>query len=251
MGTGADRPFSSVGPGVFGVMKSAKFYVFGHRGACGSEPENTVRSVRRALEMGADGIEVDVYLLHGRLMVMHDNTLDRTTNGRGRLVEKSFAELRALDAGMGEKIPVLEEILNVLQPGVLLNIELKGPNTAAPVVDFIEETALRGTWRHEDFLISSFDHSSLREVKSRQAGILLGALFEDANACIVTRAVDLGAWSVHIHRRLVSGSLVMEAHRRGLKVFVYTINEVAEMRMLRDLGVDGIFTDYPDLAVGI
>ena len=232
-------------------MKSARFYVFGHRGACGSEPENTVRSVRRALEMGANGIEVDVYLLHGRLMVMHDDTLDRTTNGRGRLVEKTFAELRALDAGMGEKIPMLEEILDVLRPGVLLNIELKGPNTAAPVVDFIKERVLQGASHHEDFLISSFDHSSLRAVKSRQAWVLLGALFEDAHACIVTRAVELGAWSVHIHRRLVSDSLVMEAHRMGLKVFVYTINEVADMRMLRDLGVDGIFTDYPDLAVGI
>ena len=232
-------------------MKSARFYVFGHRGASGSEPENTVRSVRRALEMGADGIEVDVYRIGDRLMIIHDDTLERTTNGRGSLFDKSFDELRALDAGMGERIPVLEEILDVLRPGVLLNIELKGPNTAMPVVDFIEGKVRQGFWCQEDFLVSSFDHLSLSEVKLRQPWIRLGALFEKAHSSLVARAVDLGAWSLHIHRRLVSEALVREVHGSGLQIFVYTVNDAPDIRRLRDLGVDGIFTDYPDRAARI
>lgn len=232
-------------------MIAARFYIFGHRGACGSEPENTVRSVRRALEMGANGIEVDVYRIDGRLMVIHDDTLERTTNGRGSVFGKSFEEMRALDAGMGEKIPVLEEILEVLQPGVLLNIELKGPDTAMPVADFIEEKVGQGHWCQEDFVVSSFDHPGLRKVKSRLPGIRLGALFEKADSSLVARAVDLGAWSLHIHRRLVSDAIVAEAHGKGLKVFVYTVNDAPDIRMLRDLGVDGVFTDYPDRAAGI
>ena len=95
-------------------MRAQKLFCFGHRGACGHEPENTVRSVRRALELGADGVEVDVYFVDGQLVVIHDDTLDRTTNGRGRVDKKSFAELRALDAGRGEKIPTLAEIFEAV-----------------------------------------------------------------------------------------------------------------------------------------
>lgn len=103
---------------------------FGHRGACGHEPENTLRSVRRALELGADGIEVDVHLADGRLVVIHDDTLNRTTNGTGPVAEKSFACLRSLNAGQGERIPTLEEVFDTVNRRAIVNIELKGLGTA-------------------------------------------------------------------------------------------------------------------------
>src|SRR5579884_3789243 len=96
------------------VQSKQNFLCIGHRGARGHEPENTVRSVRRALELGADGIEIDVYFVDGELIVIHDPTLDRTTNGRGRIVRKTFAQLRSLDAGKGERIPTLREIFETV-----------------------------------------------------------------------------------------------------------------------------------------
>ncbi len=106
----------------------------GHRGAAGLEPENTLRSVRRALEVGADGIEIDVHCLDGELVVIHDHSLNRTTNGAGALRHHTLAEARQLDAGKGERIPFLREVLDLVDRRALVNIELKGARTAAPQV---------------------------------------------------------------------------------------------------------------------
>jgi len=115
------------------TMTNQRLFCFGHRGARGHEPENTLRSVRKALELGADGIEVDVYFVDGRLMVIHDDTLNRTTNGKGPVAGRTFAELRALDAGKGERIPTLAEVFDAVNHRAVINMELKGPGTAAPV----------------------------------------------------------------------------------------------------------------------
>ena len=227
-------------------MKTGKLFCFGHRGARGHEPENTVRSVRRALELGAEGVEVDVYCVEGRLVVIHDDTLNRTTNGTGRVMEQTFARLRALDAGRGEMIPTLEEIFEAVNRRALINVELKGPRPAAPVAALIEDCVRRHGWRYEDFLVSSFDHSQLQETKMLRPEIRLGALFEKRLPDMAARAERLGAWSLHVSRKLVTPELVADAHQRGLKVFVFTVNEPGEMARLNALGVDGIFTDYPD-----
>src|SRR5260370_42289602 len=131
-----------------------KLFSFGHRGASGHEPENTVRSVRRALELGADGIEVDVYFADGQLVGIHDDTLERTTNGHGRVMEKSFAYLRSLDTGLGEKIPTLAEIFDAVNRRAVVNVELKGPRTAAPVSVLIEESVNRRGSSYDAFLVS-------------------------------------------------------------------------------------------------
>src|SRR5260370_42354889 len=153
-----------------------KLFSFGHRGASGHEPENTVRSVRRALELGADGIEVDVYFADGQLVGIHDDTLERTTNGHGRVMQKSFAYLRSLDAGLGEKIHTLPEIFDAVNRRAVINVELKGPHTAAPVVALITGYVNRHGWRFDDFLVSSFDHAQLREAKQLCPEIRIGAL---------------------------------------------------------------------------
>lgn len=230
-------------------MKTGKLFCFGHRGARGYEPENTARSVRRALALGADGVEVDVYFVDGRLMVIHDDTLDRTTNGHGPVEDKTFAELRSLDAGQGEQIPVLEEIFEVVDRRTLVNVELKGPRTAAPVAALIEDYVRCRGWVHTDFLVSSFDQIQLQEFRALQPKVRLGALFEKGGPDLAARTVQLGAWSLHLSRRLVTPELVANAHQRGLKVFVFTVNEVKALARLRALGVDGVFTDYPDRVV--
>ncbi|MEN8142989.1 MAG: glycerophosphodiester phosphodiesterase family protein, partial [Thermodesulfobacteriota bacterium] len=114
-----------------------KLLVIAHRGAMGYEPENTLASFRKALDLGADAIELDVYSLNDHLVIFHDDSLERTTNGQGFLLEQDFTRLRSLDAGNGEQIPTLSEVFVLIKGRVPLNIELKGPGTAGPVVEFI------------------------------------------------------------------------------------------------------------------
>ena len=120
------------------------FLCIGHRGAKGLEPENTLRSVRKALDLGVDGVEIDVYLAGGQLVVIHDETLERTTNGRGLVEEQSFDYLRSLDAGMGEKIPTLREVFDTVNRRAFINVELKGSGTAEPVFALVGEYLDRG-----------------------------------------------------------------------------------------------------------
>src|SRR4051812_8026661 len=134
----------------------------GHRGACGHEPENTLRSIRRALELGAQGIEVDVHFVGGEIIVIHDAKLDRTTNGKGYVARKSFAYLRSLDAGKGERIPTLREVFETVGRHAFINIELKGRRTAEPVARLIAEFVASRGRQYKDFLVSSFNRRELR-----------------------------------------------------------------------------------------
>lgn len=227
-------------------MTAQKIFCFGHRGAGGHEPENTVRSVRRALELGADGVEVDVQLADGQLLVIHDDTLERTTNGHGRVAAKSFAYLRSLDAGQGERMPTLAEIFDAVNRRAIVNAELKGPHTAAPVAALIAEYVNERGWRYEDFLVSAFNHAQLREVKRLRPEIRTGALIEKAPHNLAKLADELEAWSLHAGKRLVTKKLVAEAHRCGLKLFVFTVNEPKDIARMKTLGVDGVFTDFPE-----
>ena len=227
-------------------MTSQKLFCFGHRGACGCEPENTVRSVRRALDLGADGVEVDVYLAGGELVVIHDETLERTTNGRGRVMEKSFAYLRSLDAGLGERIPTLAEIFGAVNRRGVINIELKGPGTAAPVAALVAEQVNRGGWSYDNFLVSSFDPAQLHETLQLRPEIRLGALTEKPPRGLAQFAQELGAWSLHVSKRCVTPALVADTHQRGIKLFAFTVNQPAEIVRMKRLGVDGVFSDFPE-----
>ena len=227
-------------------MSQTGLFCFGHRGARGHAPENTLRSVRQALDLGADGIEVDVHWADGRLMVIHDDTLERTTDGFGLVAEKSFAYLRSLDAGEGEHIPTLAEIFDAVHRRAIINVELKGAGTAEPVVHIIEHYVGKQGWRYEDFLVSSFDLAQIRAVKSLQPAIRTGALINKVPPDQAEFAARLGAWSLHPSKRCVTSGLVADAHQRGLKIFVYTVNRPAEIALMNQLGVDGVFTDYPE-----
>ena len=230
-------------------MTPRKLFCFGHRGACGHEPENTVRSVLRAVELGADGVEMDVYFADGQLVVIHDDTLERTTNGHGRVMEKTFAYLRSLDAGLGERIPTLVEIFDAVNRRAVVNVELKGPHTAAPVTALIAEYVNQRGWSYDDFLVSSFDHAQLHEVKQLLPEIRLGALIERTPRGLAQFAEALGAWSLHAGKRCVTPKLVADVRRRGLKLFAFTINRPEEISRMQMLGVDGVFSDFPERVV--
>lgn len=128
----------------------------GHRGAAGHEPENTLRSFRRAMELGADMVELDVHLCgSGELVVIHDETVDRTTDGTGEVAKMTLDEMRALDAGKGERIPTLQEVIDLATGRMDINIELKGLGTAGPALEHIEDAVDNG-WEISGFHASSF-----------------------------------------------------------------------------------------------
>jgi glycerophosphoryl diester phosphodiesterase len=225
------------------TLENRPILCIGHRGAAGHEPENTLRSVRRALEMGANGVEVDVHLVEGELVVIHDYSLNRTTNGRGLVRRRTLAEIRALDAGKGERVPRLREVIEAVDRRALVNIELKGPGTAAPVIGLLRGFTRRG-WAAGDFLISSFRRPELRAACG--AGFPLGVLFGRSARLFRRIARALDAWSVNVPLDRVNPGLVSRVHAEGRRILVYTVNERAEMERMRQLGVDGFFTDYPD-----
>jgi glycerophosphoryl diester phosphodiesterase len=223
---------------------AADFLVVGHRGAAGHEPENTLRSIRRALELNADGIEIDVRLVDGELVVFHDKRLERTTNGRGLLVRRTFAQIRQLDAGLGERIPTLREVLETVNKRAFVNIELKGYRTAGPVCALIAEFMSQRGWDAEHFLVSSFLRRELRSITN--PAIRIGLLFTRPSRLYHIGARQVRAWSVHPAVRFTSRRFVENAHRRGWKVLPYTANTPAQIARIKATGADGVFTDYPE-----
>lgn len=211
----------------------------------GHEPENTLSSIRKALVLGAPYVEVDVHYVDGQLVVFHNNRLERTTNGVGYLSEQSFEYLRSLDAGDGQRIPTLEEVCEVIDSQACLNIELRGPNTAAPVSELISNRIKSG-WDKEAILVSSFNHRELLEMKRLNQDIKLGALIHGLLVDDAKFAEDLGAFSVHPSLDCVDQQFVDDAHTRGLQVYVYTVNHPEDMDKMHKLGVDGVFTDFPE-----
>lgn len=226
-------------------MSQPDFLCIGHRGAMGHAPENTLASVQEALTLGATFLEVDVYAIDGRLIVFHDDRLERTTNGNGYLCDQSFEYLRSLDAGSGEQIPTLDEVCNLINQRAGLNIELKGPDTAAPVAAFISGLIGKG-WPLPSILVSSFNHRQLAELHRLNPEIRLGALTASLPVDNARFAESLGAFSVHPSLEFIDQEFVSDAHARGLKVYAYTVNHPDDITKMRDFGVDGVFTNYPE-----
>ncbi|HEX8227222.1 MAG TPA: glycerophosphodiester phosphodiesterase family protein [Candidatus Saccharimonadales bacterium] len=228
------------------VIDEADMTIIGHRGASGYEPENTLASFKKALDLGVDMIELDVYVIEtGELVVIHDDKVDRTTNGTGYVESFTLSQLRTLDAGRGQKVPMLREVLDLINKRVPVNIELKGEGTAQPVAATIREYIEKG-WKPSQFRVLSFDHIELKRFIARMPGIRAGASYEGVLDGFAEDASKLGASMTVVESDFVLPESVKEAHDKGLEVLVYTVNTRAEARRLRKLNVDGIFSDYPD-----
>src|SRR3989338_2222137 len=228
----------------------------GHRGAAGYEPENTLSSFQKAIELGTDMVELDVRLCKsGELVVIHDDKVDRTTNGRGFVRDKTLAELRQLDAGRGQLIPSLDEVLAIVGQKAAVNIELKGAGTALPVAGVLYKL-YRSGWKENRFLVSSFDIDELRQFRNTDSVSRAGLIFDKpisgiwgSKINVFDMALTLKCYSIHPSAKLTTAKLVREAHSNGLKVFVWTVNSVSEAQQLAEMGVDGIFSDFPDRLV--
>lgn len=222
-----------------------EFKVIGHRGTMGLEPENTLRSIRRALDLGVDGIEFDVQNIDGALLIFHDETLDRTTDGKGKLIDHAVDDLRRLDAGKGEKIPLLSEVVDLIGNQAFINIELKGLDTASLVMDLVKLLD-KDRFKKEQFIISSYHYSELYLVHQLDPEIQIGVIADDQPVVALDFADEIDAYSFHPSFSLLDQELVNEAHAAGMKVYVHTVNDLTKIQHAKRLGVDGVFTDYPD-----
>jgi len=219
----------------------------GHRGAMGYAPENTLNSFAKALDLGVDMVELDVYIsIDGELVVIHDDKVDRTTDGKGYVIEKTFSQLRNLDAGNGQKIPTLKEVFDLVDRKAEINIELKGSNTAQSVSVLIEEYVKERGWKYEDFLVSSFNHYELKKFHELIPEIRIGALITGIPVGFAEFAERVNAWSVNLCMEFINKEMVDDAHARGMKVFVWTANDSDDIEKMKLLGVDGIFSNFPD-----
>ncbi len=216
----------------------------GHRGARAYAPENTLDSIEVAIEHGAQWVEVDIRTHSNELIVLHDEHLDRTTNGNGHIEQQTLATLRTLDAGNGQQIPLLQEVISHVNRRVIINIELKDTNCIDRLIMLIEEFVEAG-WQYDDFLISSFFHHQLQQLKQRQPRILIGVLSAGVMLEYAKFAQELNAWSINLCAQSITQALVDDAKERGLKVLVYTVNNQQQFAEFKAMGVDGLFTDYP------
>lgn len=221
--------------------------VIGHRGVCGHEPENTLRSFQKAIDMKLEMIEFDVHCCGtGEVVVIHDFTLEGTTNGKGNVSDISLEELQKLDAGKGEKVPTLKETIAFIDKKIKLNIELKGPNTALKVLELIEWAVNELAYDYSHFLVSSFNHRELMSIKGKNPKVEIGFLYYGIPADLGKSAKENNAYSIHISDEFYSKELVDTAKSMGLKVFVYTINDQELLNKFNHINIDGFFSSYPD-----
>lgn len=227
--------------------------VIAHRGASAHAPENTLAAFQLALEQQADGIELDVHLsADGQLIVIHDDDLARTTNQAGKVGELPLAEIRAADAGEGQKIPTLDEVLTLIQGQMWINIEFKG---FAPYSPDIPEKVLVLVKAHglgEKIIYSSFDPRLLIQTRKLQPDAKVGLLLLPGMAGKLVRWLFeplVKPWSLHPHYSLAQPSFMQRAARKGQAVLCWTVNDAAEIRRLKQLGVWGVITDSPTMAL--
>ena len=220
--------------------------IIAHRGASGDFPENTLLAIEQAILQGADAIEIDVFAVDGELIVIHDHHLARTTNGKGSIYEYNLAQLQQLDAGRGQRIPLLWQVLQLLAPTQLwLNIELKGENTVAPLLSLLKRAERELQFDLSRLLISSFNHHLLAALKQQQPALKLGALTASLPIDYATFARHLNAYSVNCDVSFINQVFVDDAKARDLKVFVYTVDQADDIDRMQQYGVDGIFSNYP------
>ena len=222
-------------------------YVIGHRGAAGHAPENTLKSFHKAVELGADIVELDVHLCAtGEPVVIHDDTVDRTTDGSGKVQDLSLDDLRRLDAGDGERVPALAEVIDEMSGRAALNVELKGLGCMDRVHEVVSDAVREGLVSHDGLLVSSFHLGMLEWMRALSEDVRLGVLVGEAPGKVFEFAQRVGAYSVNPYHKRMSLEFVFMAHSLGLKVYPWTVNKPGDIARAKAMGVDGVISDYPE-----
>jgi glycerophosphoryl diester phosphodiesterase len=213
----------------------------GHRGAAGHAPENTLAAIRKGIALGVDFVEIDVRrTADGVLVVLHDGTVNRTTNGKGRVDRLSLQEVKKFNAGSGEHIPTLDEVLRVARGEAGLMLELKVKGVAPQTVEVVREAGFR-----DPVIYASFLHDELKHVRTVDPGASLMVLFGSLSRISVPRAMKYGPY-VGLRHDKATRPLVDAFHRADLLVFVYTADAPSDIQHALSLDVDGIISNFPE-----
>jgi glycerophosphoryl diester phosphodiesterase len=226
------------GAGMMGVYK-----IVAHRGASAYEPENTIRAIRRAIEFGADMVEVDAHSTRdGHLVVIHDAEVDHTTNGKGKVRDSSLQAIRKLNAGKGEKVPTLHEVLRVAKDEIGVMIEVKAIGIEKPILELIRNEEML-----EQVIITSFMSDVVGNIKKLEPRIRTGQIFSWKIPNIVKKAIELKATIMVPAFELVNREMVQELHGISIPIYAWTVDDPYVAKRLIEIGVDGIITNKPDL----
>ena len=216
----------------------------GHRGAKGHIAENTLASIKKAIDLGADGVEVDVFkCLTGEIVVFHDKSLDKLTNGIGLIEEKTLEELkklRVLDSQ--EQIPTLLEVIKSIDEDVFLNIELKGRNTAEGSLDLVKKHITKS----DNILFSSFNWDELKDLRKLDSEIKIALITREDPLLAINPALSLNAIAINPSYKSLNKNNTSEIYKAGLKIYTWTVNDTVQISEMINLGVHGIITDFPE-----
>lgn len=216
-----------------------------HRGGQRGGPENSLAAIADAVQLGVDAIEIDLWAIDGQLLVAHDRRLGRTIAGTGRFDLLNKSQLTELELANGEAIPTLAQVVALLTPEIELNIEIKGAATAAPLCRWLQ-AHFAGGGRPQQFILSSFDHPQLMQCKNDVPEVRRGVLVEGVPLDVAALCAQLGAYCFNPSINFVSYELIAAAKKYGAKTFVYTVNHPDDWQLMKDWGVDGVFTDVPE-----
>lgn len=226
---------------------SKKVLRIGHRGAKGLIAENTLESIKIALAFNVDGIEFDVHLCaSGELVVFHDFTLDRVTNGSGEVSKHTLKELKQLKVEGAFEIPTLTEVLDIIDKNRLVNIELKGKNTASEAVNIIAHYIEKHDWSYDNFIVSSFQHHELETVYNENKNIPLGVLTKANLDEAIEFAETINAKAIHPNFSLLSRDNVEYTKAKGYVIKAWTVNSEEAIERMKQYNVDAIISDFPD-----
>jgi glycerophosphoryl diester phosphodiesterase len=218
-----------------------------HRGAKGYEPENTLQAFQKALDLNADGIELDVHLsADGHVIVIHDETIDKMTKGKGFVNTLSLPELKSFLIVEKHEIPTLNEVFDLVDKKCLINIELKDFDTYPKVVVLIEEYVSEKNWKYEHFIVSSFDWNALQHVHDLNQNIPIGVLTETDLNLALAFAETIKAKAIHPYYHLLNEENTKKIQEKGFLVFPWTVNIEEDIQKIKSFKVDGIITDFPD-----
>lgn len=220
----------------------------GHRGASGVQPENTLAAIETAFVLNADGVEIDVHRCRsGELVVIHDDTLERTTNGYGVVANFTLQELQNFTIAPQHRIPTLQNVLEILPAGKLLNIELKGARTAQATALLLDENLRANQLQTQQIVVSSFDWQQLRAFQNAAPSLRIGLLVVGVDETVIAAATPMKAFSIHPHHSAITQRNVETMHENGLQVWTWGLNQNTEIARAKTLAVDAIITDFPDL----
>ncbi|MCX2718164.1 glycerophosphodiester phosphodiesterase [Lentiprolixibacter aurantiacus] len=223
------------------------YLVIGHRGAKGHEMENSLPSVQKALDLGVDMIEIDVFRIKsGEIVVFHDKKLKRLTNASGYIEEFNLTDLRKVELKGGHEIPLLADVISLIDKKADLNIELKGAGTAEQVNHIMSYFVEDHGWTWDNFVISSFNWDELREMRKLNLEVPIAVLTESDPLKAIPMAQELRAVAINPNYRRLNASNIEEMHKAGFKIYTWTVNDQESIQNLIELGVDGIISDYPE-----